>query len=124
MCVYVQSLFPCDVIFFFSFVFQSKAGPRKFGFQAADVGELPEYIPLKRARSKTDAPHKPLKRLLDPDRERKWSFPLSLLHRKHSKPEKLPDSNTSSMTSLVDTKSLNDYPLPAAPVGSQVSTGR
>ncbi|XP_045207719.2 uncharacterized protein LOC123559734 isoform X2 [Mercenaria mercenaria] len=45
----------------------------------------PEYVPLKRARATTDAPHRPLQRVVDNDRERKWSFPLSLLRKKQQK---------------------------------------
>ncbi|WAR05255.1 BEST3-like protein [Mya arenaria] len=50
-----------------------------------DFSDLPpEYVPLRRARTASDADHTPLRRLIDSERERKWSFPLSLLKR-HSK---------------------------------------
>lgn len=42
----------------------------------------PEYVPLRRARATSDADHKPpLRRLIENERVRKWSFPLSLLRR-------------------------------------------
>ena len=48
----------------------------------------PEYVPLRRANGPGDPQlvHKPLKRVVDGDRdrERKWSFPLGLLRRKHT----------------------------------------
>lgn len=93
--------------------------------QGSYTNELPEYVPLKRARSKTDVEHRPLKRLIDTDRERKWSFPLSLLHRKHSKAEKSTGSNHSSISSLSDSRSLHDSnPLLSPPSGPSKSAGR
>lgn len=53
------------------------------------VSDLPpEYVPLRRAKANSDATtiqHKPLKRLVEGDRERKWSFPLNLLRKKQEK---------------------------------------
>ncbi|KAH3699180.1 bestrophin-4-like [Dreissena polymorpha] len=43
-------------------------------------GQLPEN-----ASARRDVPHKPHKRTIDGHKDRKWSFPLNLLHRKGSK---------------------------------------
>ncbi|XP_052787061.1 bestrophin-4-like [Mya arenaria] len=44
----------------------------------------PEYVPLRRARTSSVVDNPPLKSLIESERDRKWSFPLSLLKR-HSK---------------------------------------
>lgn len=53
------------------------------------VSDLPpEYVPLRRAKANSDATtiqHKPLKRVVEGDRERKWSFPLNLLRKKQER---------------------------------------
>ncbi|KAL4229154.1 chloride channel [Mactra antiquata] len=55
---------------------------------ASSFSDLPpEYVPLRRARaSSTDtSEHRPLQRVINNDRERKWSFPLNLLRKKQEK---------------------------------------
>lgn len=79
----------------------------------------PEYVPLRRAKMSADPIHKPLKRIIDSDRERKWSFPLSLLRKKHERELADRESMISGGPSMESNIGEESVPLISSPTSKR-----